>query len=380
MKKKKNTWIFIPMLLIYILLFQLSSTLAGLATMVGVIVLGIGFFQEKNSKRIKNKAAVLTTLVGIFIVFGIGGLIYKPGAKGLNGTFAMKPKIANNNAAEKALNNGNNVGKVSKEEVSGDLKVHFIDVGQADAILIQQGSHLMLVDGGNRDDGPTVKNYLQKQGITSLDYVVGTHAHEDHIGGLAYIINNFKVGKVYFPKQTATTKTFKDFVTSVKNKGLGLTVPTIGESFNLGQANCKVLAPKSTSYEDGNDYSIVIKVSFGNNSFLLTADAEALSEKEMLSSGADLKSDLLKVAHHGSRTSTTSDFLSKVNPKYAVVSVGRDNSYNHPALDTMNRLKAKGIQVYRTDEQGSIVAISDGKEIRFNVSPGSYGGKISAGK
>lgn len=271
-----------------------------------------------------------------------------------------------------------NTSKDTKVSVNGELKVHFIDVGQADSILVQQGNSAMLVDAGNNADNQTVKSYLDKQGITELKYFIGTHKDEDHIGSADYIINSFKVGKVYFPRQTATTKTFEDFVRVVKGKGLKLTVPTVGESFKLGDAIVTVLAPNSSSYQDANDYSIVVKVSYGSTSFLLTGDAESVSESEMVSKGLDLRATVLKVGHHGSKSSTSQSFLNKVNPKYAVISVGKDNDYGHPKQEVMNRLKAKNIPVYRTDEKGTIVATSNGSEVKFSTNPGSYNGAASS--
>ncbi|MBU3179390.1 MBL fold metallo-hydrolase [Clostridium estertheticum] len=234
------------------------------------------------------------------------------------------------------------------------------DVGQADSILIQQGSSSMLIDAGNNDDSQTVKNYISNQGITKLDVVVGTHPHEDHIGGLDYIINSFKIGKVYMPKRTATTKTFTDVINAIKSKELKITTPIPGQRFKLGEATCTIFAPNGSGYEDVNNESIVIKVTFRSNSFLFTGDAEDVSEKEMLSKGYDLKADVLKVGHHGSYSSTTQEFLNKVNPKYAVISVGKNNSYGHPHKENMDRLKAKNIPVYRTDEYGYDVATSSG--------------------
>ncbi len=193
-----------------------------------------------------------------------------------------------------------------------------------------------------------------------------------------YIINSFKVGKIFFPKQTSTTNTFKDFVSAVKNKGLKLTAPTVGSTFNIGDATVTILAPNGTGYEDPNDYSIVVKVVFGNTSFLLTGDAEAESESQMLSKGLDLSATVLKVGHHGSKSSTGQSFLDKVNPKYAVISVGKGNSYGHPTQEVMNRLKAKSIPVYRTDENGTVVATSNGTNVSFNVNPGSYKGITSS--
>ncbi|MCM0648604.1 MBL fold metallo-hydrolase [Clostridium swellfunianum] len=265
----------------------------------------------------------------------------------------------------------------TNKAVSGQLKVHFINVGQADSILIQQGNSSMLIDAGNNDDAQTIKNYLDTQGIKSLDFVVGTHAHEDHIGSMDYIINSFKVGKVYFPKQTSTTKTFQDFVSAVKGKGLQLTVPTVGDSFKIGDATATILAPNGSGYEDANDYSITIKLTYGSTSFLLTGDAESVSESQMVSKGLDLSATVLKIGHHGSKSSTNQSFLNKVNPNYGVISVGKGNSYGHPTQEVMDRLKSKGVQVYRTDENGTVVATSDGTNISFNTSPGSYNGIVS---
>ena len=230
----------------------------------------------------------------------------------------------------------------------------------------------MLIDAGNNPDGPLIKKYITDQGISKLNFIVGTHPHEDHIGGLDYVINSFQVGKIYMPKRIATTKTFEDVINAIKNKGLKATAPTPGESFKLGEATCTILAPNGSDYEDINNESIVIKVNFGGNSFLFTGDGEDISEKEMLSKGFDLKSDVLKIGHHGSDSSTTQEFLDKVSPKYAVVSVGMNNSYGHPHKGSMDRLKAKNISVYRTDESGTIIATSNGKDITFNVKPGSY--------
>jgi competence protein ComEC len=253
-----------------------------------------------------------------------------------------------------------------------NFDVHFINVGQADSILIQQGSHFMLIDAGNNGDGKLVKNYLLNEGIDRLDYVIGTHPHEDHIGGLDYIINDFEIGKIYLPKVTSTTKTFEDVVTAIKNKGMKATLPKPGETFKLGSAKCTILAPNNSEYKDLNNFSIVVKIEFGKNSFLLTGDAEDVSEKEILAKGFNLKADLLKIGHHGSRYSTTNEFLAKVNPKYAVISCETGNTYGHPHKETMDKLKNKKIPVYRTDELGTIIASSNGKTITFDTKPGSY--------
>ena len=267
--------------------------------------------------------------------------------------------------------------------VSGKLKVHFIDVGQADSILIEQDiwevaetfNGLMAIPnliGVFLLSGTVfklVKNYLMEQGVKTLEYVIGTHPHEDHIGGLDYVINDFNINKIYLPKATSTTKTFQDVVVAIKNKGMKASVPKPGESFNLGSAKCTILAPNSSEYSSLNNNSVVIKLEFGSNSFLFTGDAEDISEKEILAKGFNVKVDLLKVGHHGSRTSTTNEFLSKVNPKYAVISCAAENDYGHPHKETISKLKSKSIPIYRTDELGTIIATSDGKTITFNKKP-----------
>ncbi|NME95308.1 MBL fold metallo-hydrolase [Clostridium cochlearium] len=273
-------------------------------------------------------------------------------------------KEVKNNKDSKELNN----------KTIGNLKVHYIDVGQGDSILIQQDGHNMLIDAGTNAAETIVVNYLKSNGITKLDYVIGTHPHEDHIGGLDKVIDTFEVGQVFMPKVTHTSQTFKSVVTSIKNKGLKITTPKVGDSYGLGNATWQILAPVSASYDNLNNYSIVTKLKFGNNSFIFTGDAESLSEGEILKKQLDISSDVLKVGHHGSRTSTTQNFLNKVNPKYAVISCGKGNKYGHPTQETLNKLKNKSIQTYRTDECGNVIATSDGNNIAFNTKPGSYNG------
>lgn len=303
-------------------------------------------------------------ILSFFISFALSILLISCGNTTNSKAEASNSLNAENTSVETISNSG-----TESITVNGQLKVHFIDVGQADCILLQQGNENMLIDAGNNDDEQTIKNYLQSIGVNEFKYVIGTHPHEDHIGSMDYIMNSFKVGKIYFPKASATTKTFENLVNSVKNKGMQFSVPTPGETFNLGQAKCTILAPNNSNYEDLNNYSIVVKVEFGNNSFLFTGDAEDISEKEMMAKGYNLKADVLKVGHHGSNSSTTREFLNAVNPKYAVISVGKGNDYGHPATDTIQKLHAKGINIYRTDESGTIVATSDGTNITFNTNP-----------
>ncbi len=260
----------------------------------------------------------------------------------------------------------------AETKVDGNLVVDFIDVGQGDSILIRQGDHAMLIDGGTSECKDDLLSFLKSEGIEKFDYIVGTHPHEDHIGSLDDVVNEYDFDTILFPKVTTTTNTFENLVNAVNSKGKKFTTPLSGTEYTLGDATFKILAPCSDSYQSLNNYSIVIKLTYGNNSFIFTGDAESLSETEILNSFDDLSADVLKLGHHGSTTSTSMKFLNAVSPKYAVVSVGKDNSYNHPTKTTMDKIKDKGIPLYRTDEQGTIECVSDGENITFNVEPGSY--------
>lgn len=319
----------------------------------------------KKNSNLQNFRALLLAFTLIFFMGGCTNSASSGGKESKIPTTSQSSDTKSSNAANK-------LDSSARSTVRGQLKVSYINVGQADSILIQQGSQAMLIDAGNNGDSKTVAKYISDQGVTKLDFLVGTHPHEDHIGGMDYIINNFQIGKIYMPKVTANTKTFKDVATAIKNKGMKATVPTLGETFKLGDANCTILGPINSDTKDLNSYSIVIKIVFGNNKFLFTGDAQTSNESDMINKGYDLSADVLKVGHHGSHTSTSDAFLAKVNPKYAVISCGKGNDYGHPHKETMDRLKAKGIPVYRTDECGTIVAISDGKGITFNCSPGDY--------
>jgi competence protein ComEC len=275
-----------------------------------------------------------------------------------------KGKIEENNNKDNKDNN--------KSKVKGKLKVHYIDVGQGDSILLQYEDKNMLIDAGPNAATETVVNYLKRAGVKKIDYLVATHPHEDHIGGMDGVIDNFQIGTMYMPKKTATTATFKDVVQAMKRKGIKAKTPVPGEKFSLGDVQCMILAPNSAEYDNVNNYSIVIKATYGKNSFLFEGDAENLAEKEILDKGFDVRADVLKLGHHGSRTSSSTAYLKKVNPKYVVVSSGKINDYGHPHKETMDKLKSMGIKLYRTDEDGNIVVTSDGKGIKFNCSPGSY--------
>jgi competence protein ComEC len=252
-----------------------------------------------------------------------------------------------------------------------DLKVHFIDVGQGDSTLIQlpDGTNI-LIDGGNRGDADVIKKYLQNQNVKMIHYLIATHPHEDHIGSLPAIVRSFEIGSIYMPKITANTKIFEDLLISIKDKGYKIDTAAAGvKIIDTQDTRLTVIAPNASEYDETNNYSAVVKLTYLNTSFLFTGDAEDVSEREILKNNFDIKADVIKVGHHGGRTSSTREFLEKVAPKVAIISLGKDNDYGHPHKETLERLSSLNIEAYRTDEQGTIVLSSDGTTLSINKVP-----------
>ena len=259
------------------------------------------------------------------------------------------------------VNNSNKSNQINPNE----MVVHYIDVGQGDSILIQVNNKNLLIDAGPQSDKKNLLSYLSALNLEKLDYVIATHPHEDHIGNMDDVINDYNVLAFYAPKVQSTTKTFEKMVESLKSKNLKINVIKKGtDSIDLGEnTKVTVLSPTKDSYENLNNYSPVIKIQYGKTSFLFTGDAEKDVEKEILATNENISADILKVGHHGSSTSTTKDFLKKVNPSLGVISVGQDNTYNHPNDDTIKRLKENKVTIYRTDKDGTVVLSSDGSKI-----------------
>ena len=249
---------------------------------------------------------------------------------------------------------------------AGTLTVTWLDVGQGDAAVIQCSGQSMLIDGGKPEKSSYIYAWLQQHGLSYLGVIVATHVDADHIGGLSGALNYASVGTAYCPETTGTTETFQSFVKYLAQRGKQITVPTAGETFALGGAQIQILGPLHRA-EDSNDNSIVLKVSFGATSFLFTGDAERAEEQDLLNSGVNLQSTVLKVGHHGSDTSTSYPFLRAVAPQYAVISVGAGNSYGHPTEAVLSRLRDAGVTTFRTDMQGEITAVSDGQTINFST-------------
>lgn len=256
----------------------------------------------------------------------------------------------------------------SPAPVSGNgLTVHFIDVGQADCILLECDGEFFIIDGGNVDDGQMVVSYLKQMGVEILSGVVCTHAHEDHVGGLPAVLSVFQADAVYSPVTEYSSKVFRNFVSKTEDQGLSLTVPKPGDTMDLGSTRITVLGPVQ-DYEDPNDTSIVLKVSYGESDFLFTGDMEITAENDMLDyweKRVDWNVELLKVGHHGSETSSGYRLLYETMPTYGVISVGTGNSYGHPHEAPMSRLRDAGLLVLRTDELGHVIARTDGSEITF---------------
>ncbi len=251
------------------------------------------------------------------------------------------------------------------------FEVHFIDVGQADAALILCDGKAMMIDGGNAADSSLVYTYLKKRGITHIDYMICTHAHEDHVGGLPGALRAATVGVAMAPVTEYDSRAFRNYVSAVENQGKTLTVPQAGDRFSLGSTEVTVLGPVR-EYTETNNTSIVLRVVFGSLSFLFTGDMERDAEADLLDAGVSVASTVLKVGHHGSNTSTSYRFLREVDPTYAVISVGKDNSYGHPNEEPLSRLRDADVTLYRTDLQGDIVCRSnDGKTLTFQTSKNS---------
>ena len=251
-------------------------------------------------------------------------------------------------------------------EVPKEFTVHFIDVGQSESILLEYDGHFALIDGGYQEEGPNVVKYLQDQGVEELDLVVATHLHGDHLGGLPLVLSVFPVGRIWCSSQTYYSSAYDRFTYYADQQDVTVERPMPGEVYFLGDVELQVLGPMQKSYTDLNNSSLVIMGTFRENKFLFAGDMRWEAEKELVEAGLDLKADVLKVGHHGSYTSTSYLFLREVMPEHAVISCGKNNEYGHPHAEPMSRLRDAEVTIYRTDRLGTIVAVSDGKNITFS--------------
>ena len=300
---------------------------------------------NKNNKLIYSIAAIL----GIVVVLLFGDHFTTENIEN------MFSNVVENQLAQNYESNENTTVVEGQNVV-----VHFFDVGQADSILVQSEEKTMLIDAGTNNMGKTVVKYLQDLNIFKIDYLVGTHPHEDHIGGLDDVINNFEIGTIYMPKVQTNTKTFEDVLDAISNKNLKITSPEVGFKFNVGNAQCEIMSiGRGTAEEKSNLNlsSIVIRMTYGEQSFLFTGDAEKQNEEARQWP----QTTVLKVGHHGSDTSSSQEFLNEVKPQISIISVGKGNTYGHPKQTTIDKLQKINARIYRTDESGTITITCDGK-------------------
>lgn len=338
MKSVKNVILFLlaAVFLVCGVVF-LPETTGVLLILAGILMLPFQPLQKKTRKKVTTKQRYRIILAA---VLALASLFTSPAAQQI-----ISPTTVPDGSS---------------------FSIQFIDVGQADAALVQCDGHYMLIDGGNRDDSNLIYSVLERNKIDNLDIVVGTHAHEDHIGGLPGAFQYASANLTLSPVTDYDSATFENFAKYAGEKGGGLVVPKVGDTYSLGSARVVVLGLNST--DDTNDTSIVLKIQYGQTSFLFTGDAERTAEQVILDSGADLSATVLKVGHHGSDTSSCYQFLREVDAQYAVISCGVDNSYGHPHDEVLSRLKDAGVTLFRTDLQGDIFCTSDGESISFSVS------------
>ena len=285
----------------------------------------------------KTKRRLLKIFIGLLILLGY--MIYD--------NYLINHKV---NYRKENVNNNSN------------LYIYYLDVGQANCTLIKENNRYILIDSGNALDRYKLVPYFKELGITKFDYVIGTHAHEDHIGSMATIIKEFDLDKYYMPSRISDIVSYVKTIEELKNKNMFVSVPKANEEISLDSLKCIFLS-NGEGYEDINDTSLVLKCNYFNNSFIFMGDATSNVERNILNK--DLKSDVLQVSHHGSRDATSANFLRKVNPSYAIISVGKNNEYGLPKEVTLNKLEYLKVEVHRTDEEGTIILKSDGNNISF---------------
>jgi competence protein ComEC len=375
---------------IFLLLMSFGSS--GVGIIIGILgAIAINPMILKLLLKINFNAKIWMRVVAFFVSFIIV-IAMAPHTNNLIKNVSVKSNSTKTTSSQNSVVNSNissiisgagqsssitsslTSSKTADNSTGSPLTVSYIDVGQGDSILIQSpNGKNMLIDAGESTAQTAVYNYLKGKGVKKIDVLVATHPHADHIGGMAYIINNFEIGSIYMTKVTTTTKTYETLLTTIKSKGLSINTAKAGVTIALDSALTVIMvAPVGSSYTDLNNYSAVIKITYNKNSFLFAGDAGNDSEQEILNSGANIKADVLKVGHHGSATSTSISFLKAVSPKYAVISVGKGNSYGHPTQSALDRLNAAGAKIYRTDDGGTVAITSDGQNITVNRNTSNY--------
>lgn len=273
--------------------------------------------------------------------------------------------INNQDKIKNLFNQNNNQNQNDYINTNNDLlKVHYLDVGQGDSIFIElPNNETMLIDAAESYQSEKIINYLKNLNYQKIDYVIGTHPHTDHIGGLKDIINTFEIGKIYMPKVVSTTKTYESLLMAIKDKNLKINTAKAGTSIiDTDALKINILAPNSETYTELNNYSVVTKITYGTTKFLFMGDAEKLSENEIKE---NVSADVIKIGHHGSNTSSSINFIKKVKAKYGIISVGLNNKYNLPKEETITNWENSGTKIYLTSINGTIRASSDGTNIKI---------------
>lgn len=322
----------------------------------------------RKYKKKKNTISYLT-IITLSLIFLIGNIFnYEPNQIENSSTTTKAPNqtapiVKDNNDTNENLEEKNKNELTSQ---NNEIKIHFIDVGQGDSIFIElPNKETMLIDAGESSQKVKVQNYITSLEYDQINYLIGTHPHTDHIGSLAYIIENFTIDNIYMPKATSTSKTYENLLETISKKGLKVKTAKSGVNIiNTNDLKIDIIAPNSETYSDLNNYSAVIKIIYKNRKFLFMGDAETKSEDEILN---DISVDVIKIGHHGSNTSSSQSFVNKVKPKYAIISVGANNKYNHPYQAIIDRWTNAGATIYRTDINGNIVVTSDGTSLDIKL-------------
>ena len=313
--------------------------------------------RKKESNVRKKQRKALIPLIAIMLIFLVG-TIYE--------TYFEKETL------------DRNISNTSRTttDVKGELMLTMIDVGQADSFLLEQNGEIALIDCGTRSTGKDVVEYLQNEGINNIDYLFGTHPHDDHMGGMYDVITNFNIGKIILPEVEAnevTTNWYIELMTEIKDGKYNLEYAKEGTNYHLGDATMKILGPISEPESNLNNYSTVLKVSFGQMDIIMTGDAESVVEQDLLEKyQKELDAEILKVGHHGSDTSTSDEFLEAVSPEYALISAKIGNKYEHPIKSIMQKLEDENVEVYRTDENGTVEVTITTDDVTFSCEPGDY--------